>query len=45
MIALLLELAIASGSAYAVWTGGHPVMAVIVWFTIMGVSNTALSAK
>ena len=42
MIALILELAIATAVAYGIWTSGHPIIAVIVWFLIMGVSNTAL---
>ena len=45
MIALVLEIVIASFVAYAIWTGGHPVIAVVVWFVIMGVSNSALDRK
>jgi len=45
MIALILEIIIASVIAYAIWTAGHPIIAVIAWFMIMGVSNTALSRE
>ncbi len=45
MIALILELAIATAIAYAIWTSGHPIIAVVVWFLIMGISNTALERR
>lgn len=45
MIALVLEIVIATVVAYAIWTGGYPIIAVIAWFVIMGVSNSALDRK
>lgn len=41
MVALVLELAIASGVAYAVWANGHPVWAVVAFLGVMGLSNSS----
>lgn len=45
MIALILEIVIATAIAYAIWNSGHPIVAVVAWFVIMGVSNTALERR
>jgi hypothetical protein len=45
MVALVIEFVIASAIAVGVWTSGHPIWAVIVWFGIMGCSNTAYESK
>jgi hypothetical protein len=41
MIALILEIIIASFIAAAIWQSGHPIIAVIAWFAVMSLSNSA----
>jgi hypothetical protein len=45
MIALALEIVIATVIAIAVWNSGHPIWAVVAWFAIMGFSNMAYESK
>jgi hypothetical protein len=45
MVAIVLEIVIATAIAVAVWNSGHPVWAVVVWFGIMGCSNSAYGTK
>ncbi len=45
MIALILEVVIATLIAAAVWQSGHPIYAVIAWFFVMGYSNMAMERR
>ncbi len=45
MIALAFEFLIATAVASAIASSGHPVLAVLAWFLIMGVSNAALEKR
>ncbi len=45
MIALILEIIIATAIAVAVWTSGHPVWGIIAWFVVMSFSNIANHPK
>jgi hypothetical protein len=41
MIALILEIGIATAVAAGVWSSGHPVLAVLAWLLIMSFANHA----
>jgi len=45
MIALILEIVIATFIAVAVWQSGHPILAAVAWFFVMGFSNMAMERK
>jgi hypothetical protein len=41
VIALILEIIIATAIAAAVWSSGHPVWGIIAWFVVMSFGNVA----
>jgi hypothetical protein len=41
MIALILEIGIATLVAAGIWSAGHPILAVLAWFLIMSFANHA----
>jgi hypothetical protein len=45
MIALIGEIVIATFIAAAVWQSGHPILAVLAWFFVMGFSNMAMERR
>jgi hypothetical protein len=45
MIAIVIEMVIASAISMAVWNSGHPVWAVVAWFGVMSFSNVAQRTK
>lgn len=45
MIALILELIIATAIAAALLSSGHPIMGIMAWILIMGASNAAMERK
>jgi hypothetical protein len=45
MIALILEIIIATAIAAVVWNSGHPIWAILVWFLIMSFSNMAYERR
>jgi hypothetical protein len=45
MIALILELVIATAIAVGVWSAGHPILAIVAWFFVMGLSNSAMERR
>ena len=45
MIALILEIVIATFIAAAIWQSGHPAIAIVAWFFVRGFSNMAMERK